>query len=92
MRQDDEYCRGQGPRYPDLSYVSCRYQVQNARNYRNWQNAQMMYKAQDPSLKNIGNPMFSRGIYTPLDRADFNCWLQQHNGFNYVFCGVRDKP
>ena len=92
MRQDDAYCAGQTTRYPDPAYISCRYQLQNARSYRKWKNAQMVLRTDNVSNQNITNPMFSRGIFTPMDRASFNCQLEQHSGFDYVACGIQGKP
>ena len=58
MRQDDAYCAGQTTRYPDPAYISCRYQLQNARSYRKWKNAQMVLRTDNVSNQNITNPMF----------------------------------
>lgn len=91
-RQDDAYCAGQTARYPDPAYISCRYQLQNARSYRKWKNAQMMLRTGNVTNQNITNPMFSRGIFTPMDRTGFGCQLEQHSGFDYVVCGEQGKP
>jgi hypothetical protein len=85
MREDDEYCMGQGVRYPDPAYVSCRYQLQNGRNRRDWKNMQLAHRAAAG-----GTMPVSGDAYTPLERERFHCWLEPQFGFNYVFCGMGD--
>lgn len=91
MRQDDEYCVGQGLHYPDTAYLDCRYRLQNTRTYRQWKSLQMALTAARPQAMTPPPAPSSVGDFRPLDRERFACWSEPQFGGNYIFCGERDK-
>lgn len=91
MRQDDEYCVGQGLRYPDTAYVDCRYRLQNARAYRQWKSLQVAHTAASPQAMTPPPLPSTVGEFRPLDREGFACWPEPQFGGNYIFCGEHDQ-
>jgi hypothetical protein len=90
MREDDEYCVGQGNRYPDPGYISCRYVLQNARMNRQVKSMQMAHDAGISTPASIQQPAYVREPSAPLDREHFQCWPDPQFGFNYIRCGEKD--
>lgn len=91
MRQDDEYCVGQGLYYPDPSYITCRYQLQDSRALNQWESLQLAQAAAKPAPTRA--PPFP-GIAASshiLDRDRFRCWPEPQFGHTYIFCGERDR-
>lgn len=91
MRQDDAHCINKGLHYPDLDYVSCRYDLQNERLHYAWKCEQMLKCAN--TLPNASpRPYIQTEVYKPLDFEHFHCWPEPQPGFDAIFCGIKDEP
>ncbi|MGA9852589.1 MAG: hypothetical protein WBR15_06625 [Gammaproteobacteria bacterium] len=84
--QDDQNCQAQGWRYPDSRYVTCRMELDDKRQYRNWMNLQLMHQTnyQNPTAP---PPYPYREVYRPLDRDHYHCRYITDNGQDYILCG-----
>ncbi|MGH8293242.1 MAG: hypothetical protein ACRESA_07195 [Gammaproteobacteria bacterium] len=91
MRQDDEYCIGHGLRYPNPAYINYRYKLQNSRALRLWKSLQLAQAAVRPKPIVGSSPPDVTQIFHALDRARFQCWPEPQFGYDYIFCGERDK-
>ncbi|MGE5624520.1 MAG: hypothetical protein ACM3ZT_03115 [Bacillota bacterium] len=88
-RQDDEYCVAHGLHYPDPAYVTCRWNLENQRLYRQWKSTQMM--------RTPPGPPAAPGVAVPfrdLDRQSYSCHPEPQFGQDYVFCseGAAARP
>jgi len=83
--QDDQTCQAQGWGYPDPRYVTCRLQLDDQRQYRDWMNLQLMHQTQyqNPSAP---PPYPYREVYRPLDQDHFHCRYVTENGQDYILC------
>lgn len=89
--QDDQTCRDQGWQYPDPRYISCRMQLDDNRQHRDWMNLQIMSQSryQNPSAAPAVLP---KEIYRPLDRDRYHCRYVSENNQGYILCGETPKP
>ncbi len=88
--QDDQTCQAQGWRYPDPRYVTCRMQIADKRQYRDWMNLQIMHQSQyqNPSAP----PAYPyREVYRPLDRGQYHCRYIAENAKDYILCGEQPQ-
>ncbi|MGH8280785.1 MAG: hypothetical protein ACRERZ_01190 [Gammaproteobacteria bacterium] len=84
--QDDQSCQAKGLRYPDPRYVTCRMQIDDQRQYKDWMSLQMMHQTQYQNLN--APPAYPyREVYRPLDRDHFHCQYVTENAQDYVLCG-----
>lgn len=88
--RDDQTCQAQGWRYPEPRYVTCRMQLDDQRQYRNWMNLQIMRQNQyqNPSATPATLP---RETYRPLDRDRYKCQYASENGQDYILCSESAK-
>lgn len=88
--RDDQTCQAQGWHYPEPRYVSCRMQLDDQRQYRNWMNLQIMRQTQyqNPSAVPAALP---REPYRPLDRDQYHCRYVTENGEDYILCSEASK-
>ncbi|MGB9430074.1 MAG: hypothetical protein WCC11_09440 [Gammaproteobacteria bacterium] len=84
--QDDQTCQAQGWRYPQPRYVTCRMQLDDKRQYRDWMNLQLMHQTnyQNPSAP---PPYPYQAVYRPLDRDHYHCQFLSENDHDYILCG-----
>jgi hypothetical protein len=92
MRQDDEACIKQGLHYPDADYVSCRYNLENARLHYAWKCVQMLKCTGTTPTSTSPRPIIQTEAYKPLDVEHFRCWPEPQFGVDYIFCGVKHEP
>ncbi|MGH8398925.1 MAG: hypothetical protein ACRETA_11895 [Gammaproteobacteria bacterium] len=84
--QDDQTCQAQGWQYPDSRYVTCRFQISDQRQYKDWMSLQMMHQSQYQNLN--APPAYPyREVYRPLDRDHFHCHYVTENAQDYILCG-----
>lgn len=88
--EDNQACRDQGWQYPDPRYISCRMQLDNKRQHRDWMNLQIMSQSryQNPSAVPAVLP---KEIYRPLDRDRYHCRYVSENNQDYILCGETPK-
>lgn len=88
--QDDQTCQKQGWNYPEPRYLTCRLQLDDHRQYKNWQNLQMMHQTQYQNLS--APPAYPyRDVYKPLDPDNFACHYVTENGKDYILCAEKTK-
>lgn len=84
--QDDQTCQTQGWHYPAPRYVTCRMQLDDQRQHRNWMNLQIMKQTQ--SQRAGAPPTYpEQEAYRPLDRDQYQCHYTSENGKDYILCG-----
>ena len=88
--RDDQTCRDKGWSYPEPRYVTCRMQLQDKRQYRDWMNLQIMRQNQyqNPSALPAALP---RESYRPLDRDHYHCRYVTEKDQDYILCGESTK-
>lgn len=88
--QDDQTCQAQGWKYPEPRYVTCRMQLDDQRQYRDWMNLQLMRQDQyqNPSAVPRAIP---RETYRPLDRDRYHCRYVSESGQDYILCSEAAK-
>jgi hypothetical protein len=90
--QDDLTCIGQGTKFPEDRYVSCRLQLQDDRLHQDWLNLQVMRQSQQQP-NNIPAPYTPREYYRPLDPDHFVCLLvTEEDKREYILCDETDEP
>ena len=88
--QDDQTCRAQGWRYPQPRYVTCRMQLDDKRQYRDWMNLQLMHQSQH--LNPTAPPAYPyREVYRPLNRDHYACRYVTGNDKDYILCGEQTQ-
>lgn len=83
---DDQACVAQGWQYPTPRYVTCRMQLEDQRQHRNWMNLQLMQQTQTQRA-GAPPPYASREQYRHLDRDTYQCRYTSENGKDYILCG-----
>ena len=83
-RSDHEYCTDHGLNYPESAYIQCRWNLANARLYRQWKSAQMLNRAAQPANSPSASPIGQQ--YRPLDPGHFHCRPAKRLGNDYVLC------
>jgi hypothetical protein len=88
--RDDQTCRARGWSYPEPRYVTCRMQLDDKRQYRDWMNLQIMRQNQyqNPSAVPAALP---RETYRPLDRGHYHCRYVTEKDQDYILCGETPK-
>lgn len=83
--QDNQACEAQGWRYPQPRYITCRMQLDDKRQYRNWMNLQLMSQTR---FQHPGSPPTypAQEAYRPLDRNQYQCHYISENGKDYILC------
>lgn len=87
---DDHSCQSQGWHYPDPRYVTCRMQLDDQRQYRDWRNLQIMRESQYQNPSAVP-PSVPRETYRPLDRDRYHCRYVSENGQDYILCSEAPK-
>ena len=88
--QDDHTCRNQGWNDPEPRYISCRMHIDDQRQYKNWQNLQMMHQTQFQNLSSPP-PYPYQDKYRPLDPDRYGCRYVTEQGKDYILCGEQTK-
>jgi len=83
--RDDQACQTKGWSYPEPRYVSCRMQLDDQRQYRNWMNLQLMRQNQYQNPSAVP-PALPRETYRPLDPDRYHCRYVSENGEDYILC------
>lgn len=83
--QDNQTCEAQGWRYPQPRYITCRMQLDDKRQYRDWMNLQLMSQTQ---FQHPGAPPTypTQETYRPLNRDQYQCHYISENGKDYILC------
>ncbi|HET7922594.1 MAG TPA: hypothetical protein VFM15_07555 [Gammaproteobacteria bacterium] len=84
-QQDDASCGEQGWHYPAPRYVTCRMKLQDARQYRDWMNLQLMHQTQARPT-GIAPAYPYKEAYRPLNRDHYSCRYTQEAGQDYILC------
>ena len=87
---DDQTCAQQGLKYPDITYVSCRMQLQDDRLHKAWLNLQLM-KQTNIQPNQVPPPYTGHDIYRPLDLEHFDCQLVTEEKRDYILCSEDEK-
>lgn len=87
--RDDQACQSQGWHFPDPRYVTCRMQIDDKRQYRNWMNLQIMRQDQYQNPSAVP-PALPRESYRSLDRDRYHCRYVSENDQDYILC--REEP
>jgi hypothetical protein len=88
--QDDHACQTQGWRYPQPRYITCRLQLEDKRQYKDWMSLQMMHQTHYQNLS-APPPYPYREVYKPLDRDHYRCNYVAENGQDYILCGEEPR-
>ena len=88
---DDAACNGQGFKFPEDRYISCRLQLQDDRVHQDWLNLQLMRQTQQQPQA-VPAPYTPREFYRPLDPEHFACALVTEDKRDYILCDETDEP
>lgn len=88
--QDDQACRSQGWHYPEPRYITCRLQIDDQRQYKDWMNLQMMHQTQYQNLS-APPPYPYRDVYRPLDPEHYQCQYVTENDQDFILCSEQPK-
>jgi hypothetical protein len=87
---DDQTCAGQGLKYPDVTYVSCRMELQDDRLHKAWLNLQLMQQT-NIQPNQVPPPYTGHEVYRPLNLEYFDCQIVTEDKHDYILCAEDEK-